>query len=151
MGGDDEKGWEMSKLNVGDMIAIPSGDRVGLAKVIYSSDFFRGVLLIRLYRETYQNSEMKEFPAVDAESDLYYTSSDPVKEGRWMRVGFQPISDAERMLSKRTVGGDVWIGDEHMGPASEQDLEVLPKMLTYGYRLIEKAIARISLTNPGEI
>ncbi|WP_431476621.1 hypothetical protein [Massilia eburnea] len=151
MGGNDEKGWEMKNLNIGDLIAIPSGDRIGLAKVVYTSDFFRNVLLLRLYRKTYPNLDINELPAVEELSDLYYTSSDPVTEGRWTKVGFQPISEAEKLLSKRTVGGDVWIGDEHLGPASEQELEVLPKMLTYGYRLIEKAISRFPAPESGEI
>lgn len=150
MGGHNEKSWKMNKVNVGDMIAIPSGDQIGLAKVVYSSDFFKNVLLLRLYRKTYPDLEIKEFPEVDAKSDLYYTSSDPVTEGRWKKIGFQPISGIEKLLSKRTVGGEVWIGDEHLGPASEQELEALPKMLTYGYRLIEKAISRFPPPEQGE-
>ncbi|MGH8049805.1 MAG: hypothetical protein ACREPB_03995 [Arenimonas sp.] len=132
----------MNELNVGDMIAIPSGERFGLAKVIYVSEFFRNVILLRLFRTTYRDPNVKEFPDAEALADLYYTSSDPVTEGRWAKIGVQQILTSENLMSKRTVGGDVWIGDEHFGPASEQDLEELPKMLTYGYRLVEKAISR---------
>ena len=52
----------MEKLSPGDMIAIPSGDRFGLAKVIYSSSYFHSVVLIRLFKVTYQDSNIVNFP-----------------------------------------------------------------------------------------
>ena len=133
----------MNKLAAGDMVAIPSGDRYGLAKVVYASEYFKNVVLIKLYRTTYRDANIKNFPDGEVLADAYYTSSDPVTEGRWTKIGFQAISDAEKLMSKRTVAGDVWIADEHCGPASKQDLATLPKMLTYGNRLIEKAISRL--------
>ncbi len=135
----------MEKLSPGDMIAIPSGDRFGLAKVIYSSSYFHSVVLIRLFKVTYQDSNIVNFPGWEEEADLYYTSSDPVVKGLWTKVGVQPVFDQEAAMSKRTVGGDAWIADEYLGTASDQELKDLPKMLTYGHRLIEKAISRLPL------
>lgn len=137
----------MNKPCAGDMIAIPSGDKFGLAKVLYASEFFRNVLLIKIFREIYPDANIKQLPTIDAPGELFYTSSDPVIEGRWTKIGVQEVSDAEKKLSRRTVGGEVWVADEHIGPASDNDLETLPKMLTYGYRLVEKAISRMSAPN----
>jgi len=136
---------EMGKLNLGDMIAIPSGDRFGLAKIIYSSEYFKSVVLIRLFLVTYQNTNIVDFPGMEEKADLYYTSSDPVSKGLWTKVGSQPVLEDEALMSKRTVGGDVWIADECLGAASDRELKDLPKMLTYGHRLIEKAISRLPI------
>lgn len=133
----------MSEVKVGTLIAIPSGARVGFAKLIYVSQFFREVVLLKLYRTTLPQG-VTHFPNAKAEADLYYTSSGPILTGRWTIVGLEPISDAEQLMSKRTVAGDIWVADECLGEASEHDLETLPKMLTYGYKLIEKAVARLA-------
>jgi hypothetical protein len=133
----------VSEISVGDLIAIPSGARVGLAKVIYVSQFFREVVVLKLYRKTLP-SKAKHSPSAEDEADLYYTSSAPILSGRWKIVGFEPVSDTEQVMSKRTVAGDTWVADECLGKASERDLETLPKMLTYGFKLIEKAVARLA-------
>lgn len=133
----------MDEASVGDLIAIPSGARVGLAKVIYVSQFFRELVLLKLYRTTLPAGE-KQSPSAEAEVDLYYTSLSPILSGRWKIVGFEPVSDTEQLMSKRTVAGDIWVADKCLGEASERDLETLPKMLTYGFKLIEKAVARMA-------
>ncbi|UOD29535.1 hypothetical protein INH39_29790 [Massilia violaceinigra] len=133
----------MSEAKVGDFIAIPSGDRVGLAKLIYVSQFFREVVLLKLYRTTFPEG-VTPLPSAEIAADLYYTGSGPILAGRWTIVGFEPVSDAEQLLSKRTVASDIWVADERLGKASESDLEKLPKILTYGSRLIENAVARLA-------
>lgn len=94
----------MNEAKVGDLIAIPSGARVGFAKLIYVSQFFREVVLLKLYRTTLPEG-VTHFPSTKASADLYYTSSGPILAGRWTIVGFEPVSDAEQLMSKRTVGG----------------------------------------------
>jgi hypothetical protein len=133
----------MSEAKAGDLIAIPSGAHIGLAKVIYVSQYFREVVLLKLYR-TVLSEGAAHFPCAAAAADLYYTSSCPISTGRWRIAGFEPVSDVEQLLSKRTVAGDIWVADERLGEASEHDLETLPKMLTYGFKLIEKAVARLA-------
>jgi hypothetical protein len=134
----------VNEARAGDLIAIPSDARVGLAKVTYVSQFFREVVLLKLYRTTLPKG-VEHFPSAEVEADLYYTSSRPILSGRWRIVGFEPLSDAEQLMSKRTVAGDIWVADECLGEASERDLETLPKMLTYGFKLIEKAVARLAV------
>lgn len=128
-------------LNAGDLIAIPVGDKFGFAKVIYASEYFKDVILLRLFKGLSDAEASQNFPDSRAPAALYYTSSDPIKKGRWKRVGQQEVSLEEKAMSKRLVGGTVWIEDVHIGPASDEDMSTLPKMLTYGYRLIEKAAA----------
>ena len=137
-------GFQMgTKIKVGDLIAIPSGAYVGLAKVIYVSSYFRQVVLLKLYRVAFQEQE-RHFPCAEASANLYYTSSGPIFTGRWTVTGFEPMSECECLLSRRIVASDIWVGDECLGQASEHDLETLPKMLVYGFKLIEKAVARLA-------
>ena len=130
-------------LKPGDVILIPAAHHFGLAKVIYCSEYFKDVVLIRLFKTAYSDSNIEVLPSAGAEADLYYTSADPVRKGLWKKVGVQPVSEAERLMSKRIVGGDVWLEDKHIGQASEHDLATLPSMRSFGYRLIEKAVSRM--------
>jgi hypothetical protein len=136
----------VNQVKVGDLIAIPSGAHIGLAKLIYVSEYFREVVLLKLYRTTLPQGVM-HLPNAEAGADLYYTGSAPITAGRWTIVGFEPISDAEQLMSKRTVAGAIWVADEWQGEASAHELKTLLKMLTYGYRLIEKAVARLADAN----
>lgn len=132
-----------TKIKVGDLIAIPSGAYVGLAKVIYVSHYFRQVVLIKLYRAAFQVQESHS-PCAEAAADLYYTSSSPIFTDRWKVTGYEPISECERLMSRRIVSGDIWVGDECLGQATEHDLKTLPKMLVYGFKLIEKAVTKVA-------
>jgi len=128
---------------VGDLIAIPSGGRFGIAKVLFCSEYFAQVVLLGLFRRTFEVVESPDIAALKGSMDLYYTGSSPISAGVWPVVGHQTLLLGESSMSRRIVGGDVWDEDRHLGPASEQDLATLPKMLTHGTRLIEKAVQRI--------
>lgn len=126
----------------GDLIAIPSAGRFGVAKVLFCSQYFSQVILIGLFRSTFEELNSIDAALLTEPMDLYYTGSDPIAAGKWPVVGYRELQANEKLLSKRIVAGDVWVEDRHIGAASEQDLAALPKMLTYGARLIEKAIQR---------
>ncbi len=127
----------------GDIFSIPSESNFGVAKVIYCSEYFKDVILIKLYKVSHASQEIDSLP-VNEEYQLYYTGKDSVKKGKWTCVGCEIVDSDEKKLTKRIVGGDVWKEDQHIGPASEKDLAELPKMQTYGYRLIEKAVTALS-------
>ncbi|GLR00033.1 hypothetical protein [Dyella mobilis] len=131
------------KPQVGDLIAIPSDDRFGVAKVLFCSEYFSEVILIGLFRRTFAMPNSPDIPLIEGPMDLYYTGDSSIATGAWPVVGHQALLPGESSLSRRIVGGDVWDEDRHLGPASPQDLATLPKMLTQGARLIEKAVQRI--------
>ena len=71
---------------------------------------------------------------------------DAIKHYGWKTFAHQPISESKRMLTKRTVGGGVYVGDEYIGSVEEVgDPDVKP-MLAMGmpvvYSEIEKAFGR---------
>jgi hypothetical protein len=135
------------KVELGGLYAIPGADQFGLAKVIYVSKYFRDVILIRLYKKAYAELDgmAQELPAEDADSVLYYTGGGAIKNGTWRCVGGQPVSEKERALTKRVVGGGVWIEDNHIGPASDDEMSSLKQMSVYAYKLVEKAVSRLNV------
>ncbi|MBX3625342.1 MAG: hypothetical protein KF892_10045 [Rhizobacter sp.] len=143
----DEEDWRLTmtkrpSVELGGIYAIPGGGHYAFAKVIYMSEYFKDVLLVRMYE--------RAFPSIDVPSSLedvhsrgIYAGIDSVKKGAWVLAGSAPVTDADRALTRRVVGGDVWVEDVHIGPASDEELRALPNMDVYGYRLIEKAVARL--------
>ena len=126
----------------GSIIAIPVGDDWGFAKVIFASDYVADAILLKLFRTRHPTPGAVPPESLKGEFDLYYTSREPLRKQRWKVVGSEAVSDEERTFTKRTSGGEVWLEDTHLGPASEQDLKSLPKMLIHGFKLIEKYAGR---------
>lgn len=60
----------MMSLKPGDVILIPAADHFGLAKVIYCSEYFKDVVLMRLFKTAYSDSNIEVLPSADAEADL---------------------------------------------------------------------------------
>jgi len=132
----------MVKSNAGDLLAIPLGEGAGLAKVIFASSYFKDVILLKLYRKRLPDGREPDPDDFAGEFDLYYTAQNPIRKGHWLIVGSEPVSAAEVGLTKRTSGGEVWIEDRHLGPASANDLAELPEMLVHGFKLVEKYASR---------
>lgn len=72
-----------------------------------------------------------------------YTHIEAVKHYGWVVFAHQPISDAKRQLTRRQVGGGVYVADEYLGSAEELGESGLKPMLAMGmpvvYAEIEKA------------
>lgn len=131
-------------VSVGNIYAIPSGEKFAIAKIIYLSNFFKDVIQIRFFE---RSSKIPKLPVDDlnlVNSRLIFTGLDSIKRGGWILIGNEAVSENEQLLSRRIVGGDVWIADDHLGPASDAELEALPQMDVYGYKLIEKAVSQLN-------
>lgn len=124
------------------MITIPTEDGVGLAKVIFLSDYVSEMICLKLYKKRIQEGVSITSSDFVGPFDLYYTSLDGFKRKRWEILANEPVLDEEKALTRRTAGGELWVEDTHLGPASDADLAGLPKELVHGYRLIEKYVGR---------
>lgn len=75
-----------------------------------------------------------------------YTHIAAVKHYGWKKVAHQPLSDNHRLLTKREVGGGVYIGDEYIGSLQELGDPNVKPMLAMGmpvvYSEIEKAFGK---------
>lgn len=109
-----------------------SPDTSVVAKVLYASRFFRDLVLLGVYLDGY---------VADRQPDLLvYTSGKCIGSGGWREVGNEEVSAAERNLSLRIVGGEVWQGDEVLRAASEDDWKKLSNMAASGCAAAETKI-----------
>ena len=75
-----------------------------------------------------------------------YTHIDAIKHYGWKVFAHQPISEKKRQLTRRQVGGGVYVADEYLGSAEELGEHRLKPMLAMGmpvvYGEIEKAFGK---------
>ena len=134
----------MTKDYVGAYLAIPAGDKSVLAKVIFASSYFANVIALKLYAGSTPEQPMDVTSVEELPFKLFYTGAQPIKSKRWPIIGKGGISSAERELTRRTSGGEVWVEDTHLGLATDADLQTIPKMLVMGGGLIEKYATSLS-------
>ena len=135
----------MNKNIEGSLVAIPTEGGVGVAKVIFLSEYFAEMICLKLYKKRLPEGASVASGDFAGPFDLYYTSLDGFKKKRWVIVASEAVSDEEKALTRITAGGEVWVEDTHLGPASDADLAALPEMLVHGYRLIEKYVGRYAV------
>lgn len=129
---------------VGSIYAIPGGGKYAFAKVIYLSNYFKNLMLIRFFEKSFSAAEMPVEPLDSLPNHGIYTGTDSIKKGAWIYICTMNVTDTERVMSRRLVGGDVWVGDEHLGSDSAEETSSLPNMDVFGYRLIEKVVSRLT-------
>ena len=126
-------------IKSGDIILIPvDEDRCAVAKIIYLSKYFKDVILLRTYPLVVSFSVGTiELPKNLVKELLIYTGNQKIKMEKWKKIDNIPVTEPETKMSKRIVGGDVWIEDECMRTATDQDCKNLERMLVSGARLVE--------------
>lgn len=139
----------MNKNIEGSLVTIPTEGGMGIAKVIFLSEYFAEMICLKLYKKKMPKGASIAPGDFSGPFDLYYTGLDGFKKKRWAIVANEPVSDDEKTLTRRTAGGEVWVEDTHLGPASDADLATLPEMLVHGYRLIEKYVGRYPVAVTG--
>lgn len=133
----------------GSLVTIPANDGLGVAKVIFQSERYANTICLKLYRKRFPDGNSIRQSDFSGHFDLYFTSLDGFKKKRWEIVANESVSSDERALTRRTSGGEIWVEDTHLGPASDTDLATLPKMLTHGFKLIEKYAGRYPMAISG--
>lgn len=133
----------------GSLVMIPTENGWGVAKIIFQSGRYANTICLKLYKKRLLEGALIGANGFSGPFDLYYTSLDGFKKNRWTIVANELVSSDEKALTRRTSGGEVWVEDTHLGSASETDLAALPKMLTHGFKLIEKYAGRYPVAVTG--
>jgi hypothetical protein len=135
----------MSKKDVkpGDVVLIPLRGKYGVGKVLYVSKRYRDVILLGIYRKAVSEESMPT-SLPDVMPALVYTSQVAVQQRRWVVVGHEPLKENQQGLAKRIVGGEVWLEDEELRPATSEDARSLPRMLVLGAGLVEKRAEQLT-------
>ena len=129
-------------IKLGDIILIPiDEDRCGIAKIIYLSKYFKDVILLNIYPlVTNFSEEVIDLPANIPNELLIYTGNQKIKTEEWKKLNNIMVTDEEKKLSTRIVGREVWIEDECIGTATEQEREKINRMGVDGTKLVEDKI-----------
>src|SRR5690242_6991818 len=100
----------------GSLVVIPAEAGQGIAKVIFQSEYFADTICLKLFRKRFLDGDEIENRDFSGDFDLYYTSLDGFKKKRWSVAAKETVSGDEKTLTRRTVGGEVWVEDTNMGP-----------------------------------
>ncbi|WP_439854733.1 hypothetical protein [Pseudomonas yamanorum] len=130
------------KTTAGDIILIPVQQGFKPAKVLYVSERYKDTILLGIYKNSVPDLCLPSNLAETFEL-LLYTSKAPIQKQRWHHVGHEQLRATQQHLDVRIVAGELWQGDTHLGPASEEDKKTLTEMLVMGAGLVEKKAAAI--------
>ena len=127
------------RVKAGEVFAVPLPDgEVAICRVLYTSSYFRNVMLIAVHGATADDSHYQQQIANPAVTH-FYCSSESFAKGNWRLLASTAVTAEDRATSKRIVAGDVWIEDQHMGPAGVADAG-LPQMDVYGERILSRKL-----------
>jgi Immunity protein 26 len=138
------------RIKAGDIILVPIEDaKCAFAKIIYFSKRYKNVILLNIYCLTVETSEQCEASHIlqkqAGKGLLIYTTTHKIKTGEWKVISYEAISDEEKQMSKRIVAGNVWIEDESIGVATEDDYKTLLDMTVAGTKVVEEKIKKYLL------
>lgn len=128
-------------MKEGDVYVVPLDDgSSALCRVLYKSSSFKHVALVGCYGMYLSSVSCYDQIKSGLLAPALYTTVQPSKIANWRFVGNCEILPSEREFSRRIVGGEVFIGDQHLRPAESCDA-ALPVMLTHGERIFIKKLA----------
>ena len=137
----------------GDIVEIPLPDgRAAIGWILHISQRFKnavGFVVCGIKGEKREDVNFDPITGDPASMKIFgplYTHIDNLTLSDWKIFAHQPLSNATRILTKREVGGNVYVGDECLGTVEELGEYDLKPMLGMGmpavYKEIEKAFGR---------
>lgn len=130
-----------SSINVGTVISIPCDNYYVVAKILFLSERMKNVALYKIYdRKVALNK-----PYIDVMSsssfELVYTGIGLIKKGEWPILAHLPLLDSEKESSMRIAAGNVWLANECLRPATDEDYSSIPRMLVANVKGVERMVA----------
>lgn len=115
-------------VSVGEVFLIPAGThRFVPAKVLFVEARIKGVILVALYASVVKTkSEPIELP--ESFDRLLYTTQEPILCGNWPSVGIHELRQNETGRTERLIGNAVWIENEKIRIATDEELSKIPSM-----------------------
>ncbi len=132
-------------------ISLPDGD-TAIGWILHISNYFKncvGFIVFGLKGRTRKDVVID--PETGNPSSMkvlgpLYTHIDNLELCGWKTFAHQPISESKKLLTKREVGGGVYVGDDYLGSVEELGEHHLKPMRVMGmpmiYQEIEKAFGK---------
>ena len=120
-----------SRTEAGDIVLIPLERGYGMAKVLFLSERYKHVALLGVYRMWFESTSLpatlpQEFAL------LHYADCRPITDGRWIRLGNQPLSAAEAEIPPCIVGNAISHKDRYIREATSEDYKSIMSMIVSG-------------------
>ena len=125
-----------SQYQPGEHILVRLDNRSIVGKVIYCSLYFEDIVCVAFDVNSYEPTSI---PKISPQTPIFYTGGRALGKIS-KRVGWSEVSLSEGQMTRRIVGGTVWVLDCVEGPATEPDLST---MSVLGYKLLLKDLNRI--------
>lgn len=112
-------------------VQLPSGLHTR-GMVLYVSAFFRDVIGV-------------VFPPDGGSFEVQYTNIKAAEHYGWKVVDHRELGPDALAKTERIIGGEVFVGDEMVRSASNEDFKKLPRMLVKGMPVIFDELAQMNL------
>jgi hypothetical protein len=140
-------------IREGDIVEIPLPDgRTAIGWILHISKRFKDAVGFIAFgikgqlRDDVVIDSLTGNPSSMTVLGPLYTHIDNLIPCSWQVIAHQPISEKDRMLTKRKVGGGVYVYDDYIGSTEELGEQNLRPMLVMGmpvvYMEIEKAFGK---------
>ena len=132
----------MHIVSQGDLFSVPLNENVAaLCRVAFASEYFKDVILVTVHGYSAPETDAVEQANTPIRAKVY-CSSVSLQRGVWAYLANTPAKPEDKEISRRIVGGDVWVGDQHIGPPNRLEGN-LPQMDVYGDRVLVKYLSRV--------
>ncbi|MEQ8846224.1 hypothetical protein [Botrimarina sp.] len=136
----------------GDIVEIPLPDgRTAIGWILHLSERFKHAVGFVVFGVRGRQSDRVVYdpdtgtPLSTRVLGPLYTHEENIELSGWIKLAHQPLSQRGRLLTKREVGGGVFIGDDYIGTVEEVGDSNVKPMLSMGmpviYSEIENAFA----------
>ena len=129
----------MTTFREGDIVQIPLPDgRVATGWILHLSKRFKDAVGFIVFgiEDQVAHDVVYNFSTGDPISmkvlGPLYTHGDNMSISGWKVFAHQPVSEAKRQLTRRQVGGGVYVADDYLGSAVELGEPGLKPMLAMG-------------------
>jgi hypothetical protein len=109
---------------------------------VYLSTHFKNAIGFTVYGVKRQLDSTDIDSMLVNHSVVLYTNVIAAVHYGWRVLVHGEITEQDRLLTKRIVGGEVWIGDKRLREASSKEDNELPRMLVGGMPVVYRQIAR---------
>lgn len=137
-------------VKIGEIVLIPLTVGFAIGKVLFLSQRYKNVVLLGIYSITVKEETMP-LSLPDNVALTVYTSQTVIQQGRWITIGQEELKGNQLGLTKRIVGGEVWIEDEKLHQATPDDINSLPVMDVFGAGLVEKKAGQLIATGASSL
>lgn len=128
----------------GDCFALPAGDDDALfAQVVCMWETFKNVAVIRVWSTAVTAADDQFLETPKGESYLLFFEKNLIRRGKWRWLRSLPLGDGLANGLRFQMAGDVFLGDDCLGRASETERASLPKMRVSGDVRVEQLALKI--------